>query len=421
MRVKNTICCAMLTLACIVALHTSGYPQSPCKNVGITRAVITPTFVEVVLGLGVTTKDNLDQVNRWRIIRLSPGVDANPPVISRVDVKQSIPAGSGNSFYIDLHYDGAFEPKKTYIVAVDDISFDGCKPGKEAFVATSYNPSSTPSPPPVQASQYDLAKAADRSKADIYLFGSIEGLRTGKALKTVDLKVQLPFAASVFQKDNLLIPYLDLKFSSNPKADTDSLNIGAILRSGTSISDKGLVRGVVWDLDGRIEGNKNLKFTNGVVANRFSFTTRPGDWCNGSCYLYVQPFIGFEVGRNMRTPVTEAEKQTIARPLAGATAYLGFAIKKPLLDTISFQSEYIRRWSLTSEVGVEKAGDNYIPVFAGRGPRDYVQTKLEFGFSDYVGFAIGHTYGSLPPNFKLIDHKYSVGLTFKSLIMKRPK
>jgi len=393
--------------------------EGSCKNVGITRATVWPDFVEVVLGLGVTDKDDLGRKERWRVVRVSSGVDQDPPVVTGVEIKQQIGPGATGSYYIDLKYSGTFEPRKSYIVAIDNITFNGCDPGKEAFVVTSYRP--PVGTPPVAASQYDLAKTTDRSKADIYISGNIEGVRKDKAVKTVDAKVQIPFSVPMFQKDNILIPFLDLKYSSNKKANADSLNIGAILRSGTDVSKKGFIRGVVWDLDGRIEGNSNLKFINGIVGNRLSFVTASGKWCGNVCNFYVQPFVGVELGKNLRSPVIQAKEKSIARPLVGATAYLGFPINRFLLDTISLQSEYIRRWSLTSEVGVEKAGDKYVPVYAGRGPRDYVSTKLDFGFNDYLSLTIGHTYGSLPPNFKLIDHKYSIGMTFKSLIMKRPK
>ncbi len=421
MKARKLIVDGFLALFSLALIQTAASAQAAsCKNVGIARATVWPGFVEVQLGLGVTAKDGLDKNDRWRIIRISPGVDADPPAITNVEIKQQIGSGNAGSYYIDLKYSGTFEPKKTYIVAVDRLTFDGCDPGKEAFSAVSYRP--TPSgTPPVAASQYDLAKTTDRSKADIYISGNIEGVRTDKAVKTVDLKVQLPFSISVLQKDNIFIPYLDLKYSSNKKANADSLNIGAILRSGTDVSKKGLIRGVVWDLDGRIEGNSNLKFINGIVGNRLSFVTASGKWCGSVCNFYIQPFVGVELGKNMRSPVIQAKEKSIARPLVGATAYLGFPINRFLLDTISLQSEYIRRWSLTSEVGVDKAGDKYVPVYAGRGPRDYVNTKLDFAFNDYMSLTIGHTYGSLPPNFKLIDHKYSIGMTFKSLIMKRPK
>jgi hypothetical protein len=49
----------------------------------------------------------------------------------------------------------------------------------------------------------------------------------------------------------------------------------------------------------------------------------------------------------------------------------------------------------------------------GRGPRDYLKTSLNFDISDYTGINVSYEYGSLPPNFELVNHKYSVGLVYK--------
>lgn len=421
MEPKNIISRSLLIIAVVVLLQVIAFGQGAiCKNAGLVSAEFSGTKLLVRLSLGVTDKDNLDQADRWRIVKISAGADASPPAVTGVNVTSQFGPGNTGSYFIYLTYSGAFEPKKTYAVAVNNITFDGCSPGKEGFVTFAYNPPS-PGTAPAEPSPYDLAKTSDRTKADIYLMGNLEGTKGEKAVKSVDLKVQLPFAVDLIQRGNLLIPYLDMKYSSNKKANTDSLNVGLILRSGANLSKEGFFRSIVWDLDGRIEGNNNLKFINGIVGNRFTFVTKVFDGCGGSCYFYVQPFVGVEVGKNMRTPVVQAKDKSVARPLVGATAFLGFPINKYLLDSINFQSEYTRRWSLTSEVGVDKAGDNYVPVYAGRGPRDYVNSKVDFQFNDYMGFSIAHTYGSLPPNFKLVDNKYTIGLTFRSLVLKRPK
>ncbi len=162
-----------------------------------------------------------------------------------------------------------------------------------------------------------------------------------------------------------------------------------------------------------------MKFINGIVANKISFIPKViGD---GGVQFYVQPFVGLELGRNMRTPVVQAVDQSIARPNFGASAFFNVWVERPFIDTISVQSEFIRRWSLTREVGVNKSGDSFVPIFAGKGPRDYIQTKFEWGFNKYFGFAVGHEYGRLPPNFKFLEHKFTAGLVFKSKVIFRPK
>lgn len=417
---------AALGMSLILVFAITVFADDPCKDAGIRRIqILKNNKFQVLVDPGVTEADNVKDPARWRIMRVTPGADKSPPKILKngIVLEPPIEPDAKDSRYITVSYSGIFESATTYLLYIDKLTFGGCIPKKESFATFSVPIPSEPTMPATTPSLFDVAKAKARADSDIYIAGGLEGVRNDHAaeIKTIDLKFEIPIPVKVFQDGNLLTPYVDLKASSNRKADADSLKIGAYLRSGKIISDKGYFRGLVWDLDGRVEGNKNLKFINGIVANKFALTTETKEFCGGKCTFYFQPTIGLEAGRNIRTPVTQAKGQNIVRPYLGANGVFAVQTKKPLLDSISLQSEYIRRWSMTSEVGVEKDGSNYIPVFAGRGPRDYVQTKIEFGFNDYFGFAIGHEYGRLPPNFKLLDQKFTLGLVFKSLLIKRPE
>lgn len=237
------------------------------------------------------------------------------------------------------------------------------------------------------------------------------------------MKVELPIGVSIFREQQDLIPYIDLKASSNKKADADSLKFGAIIRSPFNVKNEALnkvVTNVVWDIDGRIEGNKNLKFINGVLGNTFYFVTPVIG--SEKVQLYVQPFVGLEIGNNLKTPVTQARNQKILRPNIGSSLYLNFFTGNKLLDSSSLQIDYIRRWLLRREVGVDKDNNgNFIPVFVGKGPRDYVQTKFQFDFTKYFGVAIGYDYGRIPPTFNLVDSRFSVGFVYKKQLSYRPK
>lgn len=406
-----------------LSIGLASQSNGQCKDKGINGVSAEPSTRTVGLrfDIPVTSKDAIadEDKARWSVVAISPGAQT-----VRVETVELQSIGPGNMFQTaELTYTGTFQAGKKYLLYVENLTFNGCNPQKEAFamisVASTPAPAATPAPEP---SAYGIEKANGRNDADIYVSGGIEGVRREKAVKTIDLKFELPIPVRVFQNDQLIIPYIDLKASSNAKADADSLKIGAILRTAFNLPQSRfskIVSGMVWDLDGRIEGNKNLRFINGIVANKFSFVTKTiGD---GDVQFYIQPFVGLEVGRNLKTPVVDAIDQPIVRPNFGASAFLNIWIEKPLLNTISIQSEFIRRWSLAREVGVNKDGDNYVPVFAGKGPRDYVLTKVELGFNDYVGFAVGHEYGRLPPNFKFLDHKFTVGLVFKSKLIFRPK
>jgi hypothetical protein len=100
--------------------------------------------------------------------------------------------------------------------------------------------------------------------------------------------------------------------------------------------------------------------------------------------------------------------------LGGLTLNLIFPINQAGLQDISFEGLYIRRWLLRREVGFEEGEDGLVqsrPI--GKGPRDYLATKLSVNFSKSFGASVSYEYGRLPPSFKLVDHKVSIGLTYK--------
>jgi len=333
-------------------------------------------------------------------------------------VELEAPDRFSNFLSATLHYNLPLDPSHTYILSVPSLTFNGCKPVKLAFTTVVVPKPVPPGQKPPAPSPFAEAKSTGRADSDIYLNGQLEGAKGESAVKTLDAKIQLPIGISFFRENQDLIPFFEFKVSSNRKADADALKLGVIVRSPFTINTK-LLKGIVWDTEGRIEGNKNFKNMNGIWANTVYFLPPV---IGQKVQLFTQPFVGFEVGGNLRSPVKEAEHRGIARATAGASVYLNFFTGHGLLDSISLQSDYIRRWPLRGEISFTEDKDKkLIPLFIGTNPRDYVQSKVQFEMSKYFAITIGHEYGSLPPNFKLVDHKYSVGFVYKKRLLYRPK
>ncbi len=73
------------------------------------------------------------------------------------------------------------------------------------------------------------------------------------------------------------------------------------------------------------------------------------------------------------------------------------------------------------EVYFEKAEDDELrPAFFGRNPRDWIEAKLSFNFSDAFGAYVGYEYGQQPPSYKLVDHRMKIGLIYK-VAFKKPE
>jgi predicted porin len=132
----------------------------------------------------------------------------------------------------------------------------------------------------------------------------------------------------------------------------------------------------------------------------------------------VLPFVGYELGRSLRSPVQLGQDKMISRGLAGATFF--FTYDQSEDSSFSFEVDYIRRFLLAREVSFTEDDDKkLIPVAIGKGPRDYLKATAEYDFSKYTGITFSYEYGKLPPNFELVNHKYSVGFVFKFQYKKK--
>jgi hypothetical protein len=299
------------------------------------------------------------------------------------------------------------------------LTFKGCKPDapldfgwvvKKKDSGSSGGPPTAPKPP--KPNFFSRSKSKGRADSNVYLSGEIEGAKGTKTQFSTDTKIDVPFATKIFFDE--IGPTFDLKASTSKDADADSLNFGVKLRHAHNISrdvdplapDHRLLRGLVWDLLPGIESDRRFKNTNALLGTRLYFV--PGPTGGKHNLIYFQPFIGYEIGKNLRSPVAAAEHQGVSRGLVGGSVYLKIS------TSTSFQLDYIRRFLLRRETFfTEDDNKKLIPLAVGKGPRDYLKSTFEYDFSDFTGITINYEYGRLPPNFEFVNHKFSFGLVYK--------
>lgn len=125
---------------------------------------------------------------------------------------------------------------------------------------------------------------------------------------------------------------------------------------------------------------------------------------------------GVEFGSNLKNDYAVVNK-TIGgqgwffRGAPSASAYV--TIPKVFhLSKISITSSYIARIPTTDEVFIEtRHTSKPFPELTDK-TRNYVQTAINFMFTDYFGLQIKHQYGSLPPAFSFVQNSGSIGLVF---------
>ncbi len=413
-------------LVMLVTISVTPVKGQDCEG-AIVRAVSrkTSTTISVSLLHSLTTESEAsvaEQEGQWVLNDLfvpSPGVSPSPPgpPIKIVHVQRD-PAGELPVTDLIMTLDRSLNPDHTYHLAAPNLTFDACKPKKIPNVIVSFAKPPTGGTVAVKPNYFPRSKAKGREDSNVYLSGSIEGAEGGSPQFSSDLKIDVPQGVKwgIFKS---VSPYFNLKASTSTDADANSLNFGGKISAPFNIGSeldpvthrpkKRLLRGINWHIAGGFESDRRFDNVNVLMDQRVAFVPR-GVGDNNT--IFFKPFVGFELGRNLKSPVAQAEDKSIARGYVGGSLYINLYPKKA--DLISLQTDYIRRFLLKPEIYFKEDDDKtLLPVNIGRGPRDYLKTTLGFGISDFTGINVSYEYGSLPPNFELVSHKYSLGFVYK--------
>lgn len=431
----------LLFLPIFLVFNCFTFAQTPCTNPtyctdagGENACKILSTVydkklqrIEIGLGKSITYQDlnNALSPQSWVIVDITESTPGNslyliqPP--QRGDRRQ---ANDPEPFInLLLYLSQPLKPGHEYRIFQSKLTFQGCSPKKvlEAAYKEESNTSSVPTPPSNAPKKNYFPKSAAKGREDsnVYLSGAIEGARKNKTQFSADIKIDQPFGGYGFFSE--IGPVFNLKASSADEADANSINFAVKLRHAFVISrkfdtqtrqfvekDKRLLTGIVLDFLPGFETERRVKNVNALLGTRLTFVPRT---LGGANPIYLQPFIGYEIGTNLKSQVARAENRTISRGLVGGSLYIDFPRQ---FKGLSFQTDYVRRFLINREIRFEVDKDKkLVPLNLGRGPRDYLKTGFTFNFSDFAGATLNYEYGSLPPNFQLVDSKFSFGLVYK--------
>jgi hypothetical protein len=332
---------------------------------------------------------------------------------------------SGQPGALTLYVDPSvrLDPTHHYHLYVLNVRFDGqatSDPPPQSFIKFADSSASTT----VQPEQGDPAKkdslsftAADgREDANVYLSGELHGASGTDVSGSVDIKLEYPHRRIIGDRIHNFDPFFELKAAVGPDRDPDTMSFGLnwewpVWRyRGDNLQAP--IRRINWRNAPRIEAERDFENTNFIWESRFRFISRT--YASKNATLYFRPFAGQELGANINSPIKEAREKLIYRLLTGTTLNLIFPIQSSGLQDISVEGSYIRRWPFRREVSFEEDDDGNLQTLRiGTRPRDHATVKLNIGFSKSFAGTISYEYGELPPSFKLVDHKMSIGLTYK--------
>lgn len=430
---------AFLLLMALAVNHS--FVSAQCAG-GIQRARYKEgtRVISVSLGNRLDQKDldNGGQPSQWLLddLSFSPSVTINIK-----DVRADTPV-NGTFVTVTLFLNTPIDATHVYRLQAPFLTFEGCVPKDEdkPVALLTIKKNAVP-PPPGETTEkpgtnfFPMSASQGREDSNVYISGQLEGANGSKPQFSADLKFDVPFLINVGPKPALgspsqrkvigIGPYFNLKASTSSDADADSLSFGGKVAIPFNVSKENhpglhkVLTSVQWRPAFGFEADRRFDNVNTIFTNTFNFIV-PGNRHTFKRRIRFLPFIGFELGRNLKSPVEEAEDRGIARGLIGGSLYINFDQSED--KTVSFQVDYVRRFLLRREVTFTEDDDKkLVPLVIGKGPRDYLKTTFEYDFSKFTGFTLSYEYGRLPPNYELVDHKYSLGLVFKFSSVFNPK
>ncbi len=269
---------------------------------------------------------------------------------------------------------------------------------------------------------WGLAKSKGRDDSDIYASYELTTARNTATTGTGDLKVAIPFFANFWSRTSRFSPLVDIKASSDEKADPDSLKFGLEwflpLHVGQDPNETRPYTTIDLINTGKIEAPKNFDNINAIWETRWLFPSSHFPWNGKKFRMFLDPFVGTEIGKNLKSPVEEADGKGLIRAMVGANLTVQIPVRNLVaLKGFEFTSAYIRRWPLKRELTIDKDADgNFVSLEINKAPKDYSDSKFVIKINDYFGPYIGYEWGRLPPNFELVDHKWTFGILFKSKV-----
>jgi len=317
-----------------------------------------------------------------------------------------------------------------YFLFVDGLVFQHCKePAKKlspVAIATSRPKDAT--------KNFMTSVAKGRDDSDFYFAPTIDGASGMKASYTLDTKFQLrksllapQFGTKVaYHPAIYFIPGWDLKISSNPKEDGNSVNFLVPLEIVAPTSPNGfpiisrIVTAIVSQPGFAAEADKKFHDVNGVFAD-YEYLVLHG-FGNSILWISPEPMIGVEAGSNLKAQSADTYPENILRADLGMHVGLNIfqpvARKKPLFST---EANYIRRLLLHPEpIFTTDTKGNYVLQSVGTQPREDVNVKISYNMTSYVALTAAYEYGELPPLYTKVDNKYTFGVTLQGQLQYRP-
>jgi hypothetical protein len=263
-------------------------------------------------------------------------------------------------------------------------------------------------------------KKAGKETSDVYINLSYSPAINSPPQYSIDTSVGLLFPiATKASADYGSLGFLAaVKTDKRKQADPDSYRVFGVYQIAAVKKQIWPVQGVLFSwLFGGAEFERQAENTNFISSPLLDFPIRLRGRINTQKTVVpvLIPEVGIELGNNFGNAVNRGGQGFIARGVLGGNFSVTFNPKTKLFQGIHLTSNYKLRLPAREEVFTDTAtnssGKTVDVPFLSTKPRHYIKNELGFTLWDPISLTITHEYGDIPPAFRLVDHKVTIGLT----------
>ncbi len=273
------------------------------------------------------------------------------------------------------------------------------------------------------------AAAAGKSDADIYLSGLWAPAAMGPTSYTIDSSI-------AFRLGLPLRPWQWFYFTSSVNTNNEKKVDPDSLRWRTAWRYVSKQRGApIFDIGGGMEFDRTGAAINLLASPRATWALPtvcskfyvpllapcPDKGAGGftAAMAYeLDVTLGAEWGDELKDPLHFAKVNfpgtgMLLRGAPQARLYLNF-LKVPRFKQITWENDYDARFLARPEIFLEtrRGTPSPFPMITGH-TRQRVANIITVKFTDLLGGTFKHEFGSLPPAYTFVDHKFTLGLTLQ--------
>ncbi len=274
-------------------------------------------------------------------------------------------------------------------------------------------PSITLGQPPKKNLEAVFTAAKGKADADIYFKGSATASQKNRPIYSIEAKLgymqSLRSAGSIGGKFTWMS---DEESNVDPDSITATASYQKLFLLGNS-------KGIKFNSDflGAEFDRKNT--TRNLMSGADATLILPSAQLGKMTFFTAEFIGGFDAGRNYKHPLNVNGLGNFWRPKVGINTYF-LALNTPMFDRVSFNTEYKLRLPQSLEPFTRKINGADVTTLT-RKPRHYLGADLNLLFTDAYGIAISYRYGSLPPVYKLMEHKVSIGFVVQFAQAKKDR